>query len=52
MRAPIEEVTVIDTPDRIAALRSVADDVRAAGAIASLVTTEGDELAVEVALAP
>jgi hypothetical protein len=44
--------TVTDTAVRIAVLESVADDVRAAGRVTELVTSEGPELAVTCELAP
>jgi len=51
MRAPVTRVVVTDTPERIAALREAADDVREAGSVAQLDFVEGDELAVSVELA-
>jgi valyl-tRNA synthetase len=54
-RAEVELVTVTDTGDRLAALASVANDVRAAGSVAELRTVEldgGGEGSVEVVLAP
>ena len=41
-----------DTPERLAALEQAADDVRAAGVIATLDLAVGDAFAVEVTLAP
>ena len=55
MRADVATVTVTDAPDRLAALALVADDVRAAGKVATLSTVDADpdaELTVDVELAP
>jgi valyl-tRNA synthetase len=51
MRAEVAAVTVVDTPARIAALRSAAQDVIDAGRIGELTLTEGDEASVVVTLA-
>ncbi len=51
MRADVARVVVRDTSERLAALASVAGDVRDAGRIADLVTEEADSLSVEVTLA-
>ena len=52
MRSAVSSVTVVDTPERITALRSAEGDVRDAGGVMVLDTAEGPELAVEVELAP
>jgi valyl-tRNA synthetase len=52
MRADVEQVTVIDTPERLGALDQVALDVRGAGVIDRLYFDKGDAFAVEVTLAP
>jgi valyl-tRNA synthetase len=51
MRADVARAVVRDTPTRLAALALAADDVRAAGGIAELVTEEAEAFAVEVELA-
>jgi valyl-tRNA synthetase len=51
MRAGVDQVVVHDTAERLAALIRVADDVREAGRVRSLETTEAEEFAVEVELA-
>ena len=51
MRAGVDQVVVHDTAERLAALALVADDVREAGRVRSLDTTEAEEFAVEVELA-
>ena len=51
MRAPVAVLTVADTPQRIAALRSAEGDVRDAGGVVTFDTTEAGEFAVEVELA-
>ncbi len=51
MRWPVATLTVADTPERIAALRAAEDDLRDAGGVASLVTTESDHPEVRVELA-
>ena len=51
MRWPVATLTVVDTAARVAALRSAEEDLRDAGGVANLVTTEGDEPSVEVELA-
>ena len=52
MRAPVTLVSVIDTPERLACLRSAVDDIKAAGVVADLTTEEGPDFVVEVELAP
>jgi valyl-tRNA synthetase len=52
MRSPVAALTVTDTPDRIAALRSAEGDVRDAGGVVDFDTAEGDEFVVEVELGP
>jgi valyl-tRNA synthetase len=52
MRAPVAMLTVTDTPERLAALALVENDLREAGAVAELRTGEGDTFAVAVELAP
>ena len=52
LRTEVLRATVIDTAERIAVLESVADDVRAAGRITELVTSEGSEFLVRAELAP
>jgi valyl-tRNA synthetase len=52
MRAEVTSVAVTDTPERLAALAAAADDVRAAGSVAELTTTEGDAFVVVVELPP
>jgi len=52
MRAEVERVVVTDTADRIAALKAVADDVRAAGVVSELVAEVGDAFSAEVTLPP
>ena len=49
--SPVATLTVADTAERIAALLSAEDDLRDAGGVITLVTTEADEPAVEVELA-
>jgi hypothetical protein len=51
MRHDVARATVVDTPERLALLRSVARDVCDAGRIADLDLVEGAELAVKVELA-
>ena len=51
MRAPVARLRVVDAPDRAAALRQAADDLRAAGAVADLRIEPGDTPAIEVELA-
>ncbi len=51
MRAPVERVTVRDTPERLAALALGEDDLLTAGAIERLELIEDGEFAVEVELA-
>jgi hypothetical protein len=52
MRSAVSSLTVVDTPERITALRSAEGDVRDAGGVMVLDMAEGPELAVEVELAP
>jgi valyl-tRNA synthetase len=51
MRAPVASLAVADTPERIALLLSAEDDLRDAGGVLTLVTTEADHPTVEVELA-
>jgi valyl-tRNA synthetase len=51
MRSAVETLTVADTPERLAALLSAEDDLRDAGGVRTLVTTEADDPVVEVELA-
>jgi valyl-tRNA synthetase len=46
MRWPVTTLTVADTAGRIAALRSVEEDLRDAGGVVNLVTAEGDPAVV------
>ncbi len=50
MRAPVERVTVVDTAERVAALRLAADDVATAGVVGDLVAEVGDEPTITVEL--
>ena len=50
LRTAVAKATITDTPERAAALRAAADDVREAGAIAELSITEGDP-GVDIVLA-
>ncbi len=52
MRAPVATLTVADSPERIAALLSAEDDLRDAGGVINLVTTESDDPGVDVELGP
>ncbi len=52
MRSPVANLTVVDTPGRIAALLSAEGDLRDAGGVITLETAPSDEPAVEVELAP
>jgi valyl-tRNA synthetase len=55
MRAAVERVTVTDTPDRLAALRSALGDVEAAGTVAAFELVEqadATEPEIHVVLAP
>ena len=52
LRTEVLQAAVTDTPERIAVLESVADDVRAAGRITELVTFGGDEFSVACELTP
>ena len=52
LRTEVLQAAVTDTPERIAVLESVADDVRAAGRVTELVTAGGDEFSVACELAP
>ena len=58
MKAPVESVTVTETPDRAAALEAAAGDVREAGAVGEVriihaVSDDGDaSSAIDVVLAP
>ncbi|MGH9263914.1 MAG: valine--tRNA ligase [Acidimicrobiales bacterium] len=51
MRADVARAIVRDTPERLAALQTVAGDVRDAGRVAELVTEETEASSVEVELA-
>jgi valyl-tRNA synthetase len=51
MRAEVSRAVVTDTPERLAALRLAAADVREAGRIADMVMEEGPALAVKIELA-
>jgi valyl-tRNA synthetase len=51
MRAPVERVTVHDTPARLAALELGAEDLRDAGSIEAIETREAEEFSVAVELA-
>jgi len=51
LRTEVVRATVTDTPERIAVLETVADDVCAAGRITELVAAEGDEFLVQAQLA-
>ncbi len=50
MRWPVTTLRVADTPERIAALLSAEDDLRDAGGVATLITTEADQPVVDVEL--
>ena len=51
LTAPVDSVTVVDTPERLAALDRIEHDVRAAGRVAiPLTLTPGDTFAVTVTL--
>jgi valyl-tRNA synthetase len=50
MRAPVARLRVVDAAERIAALRSAADDLRSAGGIDDLRLEPGDPPTVEVTL--
>ena len=52
LRTEVVQASVTDTVERIAVLQSVAADVRAAGRITELITSEGPELSVRAELAP
>ncbi len=52
LRADVARLRVVDTPERIAALRSCLGDVSAAGRVAEAELVEGDTPAVQVELAP
>jgi valyl-tRNA synthetase len=51
MRAPVARLLVVDAPERVAALRAAAGDLRSAGVVDDLRLEPGDEPSVEVALA-
>jgi hypothetical protein len=51
MRADVARTVVRDSHDRLAALATVADDLRDAGRIAELVTEDAESFSVEVTLA-
>lgn len=50
MRAEVDLVHVLDTPERLAALTSAAADIKAAGVIGELTTTDGAEFVTTVQL--
>ena len=50
MKAAVRRVTVTDTSDRLAALKSVESDIRDAGTVAAVDVVEGDTFLVEVEL--
>jgi valyl-tRNA synthetase len=52
MRTDVESVTVADTADRLAHLARAVDDVRSAGRIAQLTTSESPTFTVTATLAP
>jgi valyl-tRNA synthetase len=52
MASDVASVVVTDTPERLARLALAVDDVRGAGRIAELTTTEGETFSVAVTLAP
>jgi len=52
MKTEVTSATVSDTADRLALLAQVVDDVRSAGVVSDLSTTEGDALSVTAELAP
>ena len=52
LRTEVVRATVVDTAERLTVLAHVAGDVRAAGRISELATTEGPELSVACELAP
>ena len=52
LRTEVLRATVTDTTERLAVLAEVADDVRAAGRVTELVTSEGSEFSVRAELAP
>jgi valyl-tRNA synthetase len=51
MRAEVARVVVRDTPARLAALATAADDLRDAGRVAALVTEPAEAFSVQVDLA-
>jgi valyl-tRNA synthetase len=52
LRADVARLRVVDTPERIAALRGCLGDVSAAGRVAEAELAEGDAPSVQVELAP
>jgi valyl-tRNA synthetase len=50
MRAPVARLSVLDSPDRVAALRRAEADLRDAGGIDALELADGDPAAVAVEL--
>jgi len=50
MRAAVDQLVVVDTPERLDAVRLVATDLREAGSIADLVLSVGAEPAITVSL--
>ena len=52
LRTEVLRAIVTDTAERLAVLAEVADDVRAAGRVTELVTSEGSEFSVRAELAP
>ena len=51
MRAPVARLLVVGAPERVAALRAAADDLRSAGVVSDLRLEPGAEPGVEVTLA-
>ena len=51
MRVDVASVVVSDRPERLAAMAAASGDVRAAGRVAELTTSDGDQLGVHVVLA-
>jgi valyl-tRNA synthetase len=52
LRTAITSATITDTPERLAALRLVLDDVCAAGVAADVELVDGDSFSIEAALEP
>jgi valyl-tRNA synthetase len=51
MRADVASAAVSDRPERLAAMAAASSDIRAAGRVAELSTSAGDQLRVDVVLA-